>query len=150
MFWLQPARETQEITAARKEAAREAKERLKEQTDAARARLDAEKEMLSLELSLLAEGTQERLNKQKELSAKEYEISVNNAKAKIKNQDELNKQLELLEKIHNAELEKMDRDFEQSQVNQALHAGQNELDRREKNSAAAKSHCARNTRKQPC
>lgn len=129
-------RNTREITAARKEAAREAKERLKERTDAEKARLDAEKEMLNLELSLLAEGTQERLNKQKELSAKEYEISVNNAKAKIKNQDELNKQLELLEKIHNAELEKMDRDFEQSQVEQALLAGQNELDRLEKNSAA--------------
>lgn len=129
-------RNTREITAARKEAAREAKERLKERTDAEKARLDAEKEMLNLELSLLAEGTQERLNKQKELSAKEYEISVNNAKAKIKNQDELNKQLELLEKIHNAELEKMDRDFQQAQVDQALQAGQNELDLLEKNSAA--------------
>lgn len=125
-----------QITAARKEAAQEEKARLKERTDAERARLDAEKEMLSLELSLLAEGTQERLNKQKELSAKEYEISVNNAKAKIKDQDALNKQLELLEKIHNAELEKMDRDFEQAQVAQALQAGQNELDRLEKNSAA--------------
>lgn len=129
-------RNTKEITAARKEAAREAKERLKEQTDAAKARLDAEKEMLSLELSLLAEGSQERLNKQKELSGKEYEIAVNNAKAKIKNADELNKQLELLEKIHNAELEKMDRDFQQAQVDQAILAGQNELDRLEKNSAA--------------
>lgn len=129
-------RNMKEITAARKEAAREAKERLKEQTDAAKARLDAEKEMLSLELSLLAEGSQERLNKQKELSGKEYEIAVNNAKAKIKNADELNKQLELLEKIHNAELEKMDRDFQQAQVDQAILAGQNELDRLEKNSAA--------------
>ena len=129
-------RNTREITAARKEAAREAKERLKEQTDAARARLDAEKEMLSLELSLLAEGTQERLNKQKELSAKEYEISVNNAKAKIKNQDELNKQLELLEQIHNANMEKMDRDFQQAQVDQAIQAQENELAVLEKNSAA--------------
>ena len=129
-------RNTREITAARKEAAREAKERLMEQTDAARARLDAEKEMLSLELSLLAEGTQERLNKQKELSAKEYEISVNNAKAKIKNQDELNKQLELLEQIHNANMEKMDRDFQQAQVDQAIQAQENELAVLEKNSAA--------------
>lgn len=128
-------RNTREITAARKDAAREAKERLKEQTDAARARLDAEKEMLNLELSLLAEGTQERLNKQKELSAKEYEISVNNAKAKIKNQDELNKQLELLEKIHNAELDKLDRDFEEAQVREALQAQENELAALEKGSA---------------
>lgn len=129
-------RNTKEITNARKEAAREAKERLKEQTDAAKARLDAEKEMLNLELSLLAEGTQERLNKQKELAEKEYEIAVNNAKAKIKNQDDLDKQLELLEQIHIANMEKMDRDFAQAQVDQAIQQGENELALLEKNSEA--------------
>lgn len=129
-------RNTREITAARKEAAREAKERLKEQTDAARARLDAEKEMLNLELSLLAEGTQERLNKQKELASLEYEISVNAARAKIKNQADLDKQLELLERIHNAEMKKMDRDFLQAQVQEALRAQENELSVLEKGSAA--------------
>lgn len=116
-----------QITAARKEAASEAKQRQKEQEDAARARLDAEKEMLNLELSLLAEGTQERLNKQKELSEKEYEITINSARAKITNQEELNKQLELLEKIHNAELEKMDLEFAEAQAQKVAEAQAREI-----------------------
>ena len=111
-----------QITAARQEATNEAKKRQKEQQDAARARLDAEKEMLNLELSLLAEGTQERLNKQKEIAEKEYEISINSARAKITNQEELNKQLELLEKIHNAELEKMDFEFAEAQAQKVAEA----------------------------
>lgn len=116
-----------QITAARKEAASEAKQRQKEQQDATRARLDAEKEMLNLELSLLAEGTQERLNKQKELSEKEYEITINSARAKITNQEELNKQLELLEKIHNAELEKMDFEFAEAQAQKVTEAQAREI-----------------------
>ena len=116
-----------QITAARKEAASEAKQRQKEQEDAARARLDAEKEMLNLELSLLEEGTQERLNKQKELSEKEYEITINSARAKITNQEELNKQLELLEKIHNAELEKMDLEFAEAQAQKVAEAQAREI-----------------------
>ncbi len=116
-----------QITAARKEAASEAKQRQKEQQDAARARLDAEKEMLNLELSLLAEGTQERLNKQKEIAEKEYEITINSARAKITNQEELNKQLELLEKIHNAELEKMDLEFAEAQAQKVAEAQAREI-----------------------
>lgn len=116
-----------QITAARKEAASEAKQRQKEQEDAARARLDAEKEMLNLELSLLAEGTQERLNKQKEIAEKEYEITINSARAKITNQEELNKQLELLEKIHNAELEKMDLEFAEAQAQKDAEAQAREI-----------------------
>lgn len=116
-----------QITAARQEAASEAKQRQKEQQDAARARFDAEKEMLNLELSLLAEGTQERLNKQKELSEKEYEITINSARAKITNQEELNKQLELLEKIHNAELEKMDLEFAEAQAQKVAEAQAREI-----------------------
>lgn len=116
-----------QITAARQEAASEAKQRQKEQQDAARARLDAEKEMLNLELSLLAEGTQERLNKQKEIAEKEYEITINSARAKIKDQEELNKQLELLEKIHNAELEKMDLEFAEAQAQKVAEAQAREI-----------------------
>ena len=129
-------RNTREINAARKEAAREAKERLKERTDAEKARLEAEKEMLSLELSLLAEGTIERLNKQKELAAKEHEIAIANAQAKIKDKAELDKQLDLLESIHLADLERMDRAFEQKQISERLKAGENELAALEKNSEA--------------
>lgn len=116
-----------QITAARQEAASEAKQRQKEQQDAARARLDAEKEMLNLELSLLEEGTQERLNKQKEIAEKEYEITINSARAKITNQEELNKQLELLEKIHNAELEKMDLEFAEAQAQKVAEAQAREI-----------------------
>ena len=118
---------TKEINAARKEAAREAKERLKEQTEAAKAKLEAEKTYMEQELELLAEGTQERLAKQKDIRLKEYEIAVAGAKAKIKNKEDLNKQLLLLEQIYEKDLEKLDRDFEQAQVDQAIKAQQNKV-----------------------
>ena len=94
---------------------------------------DVDAEIAALKKQI--EGLRNRLNKQKELPAKEYEISINSARAKIKNQDELNKQLELLEKIHNANMEKMDRDFEEAQVREALQAQENELAALEKGSA---------------
>lgn len=118
---------TKEITAARKEAAREAKEALREQTEAAKAKMEAEKDYLAQELSLLANGTTERLNKQKELREKEYEIAVVAAKAKIKNKEELDRQLLLLEQIYHNDLAKMDRDFEQAQVAQAIKAQENKV-----------------------
>lgn len=125
-----------EITAARKEAAREAKERLREQTEAAKAKLEAEKDYLEQELGLLADGTQARLDKQKEIRQKEYEIAIANAKAKIKVQEDLDKQLLLLEQIYHNDLDKMDRDFEQAQVDQAIKAQENKVAALTKGTAA--------------
>lgn len=128
-------RNTKEINAARKEAAQEAKARAKEVADAARERLNTEKELLEQELSLLAEGSRERLAKQKELRAKEYEIAVNSALLKIKNQEDLNAQLLLLEQIYDADILKLDRDFQDAQLQQAILAEENKLAVLEKNSA---------------
>ena len=102
--------------AAASEAARAAKERTKAEQDALNARLSAEKDYLSQELSLLAAGTQERLDKQLELRAKEYEIATTAAAQKIKDKAELDKQLTLLEAIYEKDVLKLTRDFERAQV----------------------------------
>lgn len=129
-------RNTKEINAVRKQAAREAQELSKAQADAVRERLGAEKEYLTQELSLLAQGTQERLDKQKELRAVEYELAVNAARLKIKNAEELNAQLLLLEQIYDADIEKLDRDFARKRQADELLRQKNELALLEKNSAA--------------
>ena len=126
-----------EINAARKEAAREAKERLREQTEAAKAKLEAEKDYMAQELELLEVGSQERLAKQKDIRQKEYELAVLSAQAKIKNQEELNKQLLLLEQIFQNDLLKLDRQFEQDRLDQAIMAQQNRVASMTKGTAEA-------------
>lgn len=119
-----------------KDAARAAKERAKAEADAIRERLNAEKEFLNQELSLLEQGTEARLAKQKEIRAKEYELAVNAARLRITNQEDLDKQLVLLQSIYEADLLKMDREFNNAQVAEALKAEENKLAALEQGSAA--------------
>lgn len=113
--------------AAAQEAARAAKERTKAEQDALNARLAAEKDYLNQELSLLATGTQERLDKQLEIRAKELEIATTAAAQKIKNQEELNKQLTLLQAIYDKDVLKLTRDFERAQVEEERKGLQNRV-----------------------
>ena len=113
--------------AAAQEAARAAKERTKAEQDALNARLAAEKDYLNQELSLLATGTQERLDKQLEIRAKELEIATTAAAQKIKNQEELDKQLTLLQAIYDKDVLKLTRDFERAQVEEERKGLQNRV-----------------------
>ena len=113
--------------AAAQEAARAAKERTKAEQDALNARLAAEKDYLTQELSLLASGTQERLDKQLEIRAKELEIATTAAAQKIKNQEELDKQLTLLQAIYDKDVLKLTRDFERAQVEEERKGLQNRV-----------------------
>lgn len=116
-----------EITAARKEAAREAKERQKEAMDAEKAKIEAEKGILEQEISLMENGSQDKLAKQKEVRQLEYELAVASAKDKIKVKEDLDRQLLLLEQIYHNDLDKMDREFENEQVAQAIKAQENKV-----------------------
>lgn len=129
-------KERREAAAAAKEAARAAKERAKAEADAIKERLNAEKEFLTQELSLLEEGSEARLAKQKEIRAKEYELAVNSARLKITSQEDLDKQLTLLQSIYEADLLKMDREFNNAQIAQALKTEENKLAVLEQGSAA--------------
>ena len=128
-------KERKDAAAAAKEAARQAKERAKEEAEAMKTQLEARKGFIQQEMALLEAGSEERLAKEKEIRALDYELAVNAARLKIKGQEELNKQLELLQRIYEADLLKMDREFEQERVRQALQAGENRLAAMEKNSA---------------
>lgn len=113
--------------AAAAEAARAAKEQAKAEQDALNARLAAEKDFLNQELSLLAAGTQERLDKQLEVRAKELEIASAAAAQKIKDQEALNKQLTLLQEIYDRDVEKLTRDFERAQVEETRKGFENRV-----------------------
>lgn len=120
----QNARETQRV---KKELAAEERQRRKDTEAAQKEALEAQKTYMEQELRLLAEGSQERLDKQLEIREKELEIAIASAKGKITNKEELNKQLLLLEQIYEADVLKMQRDFEQAQVDQAIKAQQNKV-----------------------
>lgn len=96
---------------AASEAARAAKERTKAEQDALNARLAAERDYLKQEASLLSKGSEERYQKELEIRAKELEIAEAAASQKIKNQEELNKQLTILEEIYQKDIERIGRDF---------------------------------------
>lgn len=126
-----------EAAAAAREAARKEKERLREEAAAEKAKLDLRKSMAQQELDLLAEGSAERLAKQKDIAALEMQIDANEARAKIKDKEDLDKQLELLEAKHNATLEKLDRDYALARRDQMLQAERNRVDAMEAGSAEA-------------
>lgn len=96
----------------KKEMDKEEQDRRKADAATRNARLALEKDFLKQELSLLEEGSQAQLDKQIELSNKEYEIAVASAKDKITNKEDLNKQLLLLEQMHEKELITIQDDFE--------------------------------------
>ena len=86
--------------------------------EARKAEIEAYRGLLRQEIDLAEAGSQERLDKQKELLAKEYEAAVANAKEKITNAETLARTLAALEQKYNndviaAEKEKDDAIAEQ-------------------------------------
>lgn len=110
------------IEARREEtAATVAEQKLKD--DARKAETEAYRGLLRQEIELEEKGSQERLDKQKELLQKEYEAAVANAKDKITNQETLDRTLEALKKKYDndivaAEKEKDDALAEQEKKRQ--------------------------------
>ena len=74
-----------------------------EQLNAAKALSDAEIKLLEAELLSTKSASSERLQIEREILDKQYQMQVKNAKETIKNKETLNKTLAALEKTHNAE-----------------------------------------------
>ena len=111
------------ITKATREEAAAVVNAQKIKDEARKAEMEAYRGLLRQEIDLAEKGSQERLDKQKELLEKEYEAAVANAKEKITNQDTLNRTLEALKKKYDndvvaAEKEKDDALAEQEKKRQ--------------------------------
>lgn len=107
---------TKEINALRRKQrnedradAKDAEKIAKDEAAALNARLALEKDILSQELALLDKGSAARLDKSLELLEKEHEIAEAKARQTIKDEDALQKQLQLLRV-------KYDRDWEQAVI----------------------------------
>ena len=111
-----------EVATEEKERAKEREQRLKEQATAERERLNTEKDYLNQELSLLDGNSREALEKRKQIRDKEYEIAVAAAREKFTVQEELDKQLEILERIYQRDITKMEADFEGKRLEDAAKA----------------------------
>ena len=98
------------ITSARREEARDARAAGKAREDARKAELQAYQNLLQQEIALLEAGSAERLAKQKELARREYEMAVQNAKDKIKNQETLQRTLLALQKKYNQDVQQAERE----------------------------------------
>ena len=113
---------------------------------AAEDRLAIEKNLLELELKMIEEGTQKRLDKQLELRAKEYEIAQGNAQRDIKDKELLNKQLLLLEAEYEKDVLQAKADFATAQETAAKEAGEKavaeEIQNRKNEIARLREHSA--------
>lgn len=96
------------------------KESAKNAQDAVRARLQAEKALIDQEIELTEKGTEEELRLRKESRKKEYDLSVADAKAKVKDRTSLNKTLSLLQQKYNRDLEKLERDHQKTIESQRI------------------------------
>lgn len=72
--------------------------------EARKAEMEAYRGLLKQEIDLAEKGSEERLEKQKELLLKEYEAAVANAKDKITNEETLNRTLAALKKKYDNDI----------------------------------------------
>lgn len=100
------------ITEATREEAKEARAAGKEREDARKAELESYKGLLQQEIALLEAGSQERLDKQKELARREYDAAVADAKDKIKNSETLNRTLLALQKKYQNDVQQAEREHQ--------------------------------------
>ena len=105
-----------QLIKTRKEERKAAEDAQKEAQAAQIARLQAEKALLDAELEVVEVGTEEQLKLQKDAVNKQREIDKANAKAKIKDKEELNKTLELLEQKYDMKIEALDKAHNRQRV----------------------------------
>lgn len=99
----------EEAAAAKKaaeDAARAAKEAQRDRLAAIAAAIAAEKDYYTLSLSIAQDGSQEQLDLQNKIAALEYEKAVEDAKAKVKNAETLQKTLTALQDSYNLKRQK--------------------------------------------
>ncbi|MBQ5864180.1 MAG: hypothetical protein IIW66_02155, partial [Bacteroidales bacterium] len=115
-----------------KEERKAAEDAQKEAQAAQIARLQAEKALVDAELEIVEVGTEEQLKLQKDSVNKQREIDKENAKSKIKNKEELNKTLELLDKKYDMKIEALDKAHNRQRVAEELQFYNNLLAQTEK------------------
>lgn len=121
-----------QLAKTRKEERKAAEDAQKEAQAAQIARLQAEKALVDAELEIVEVGTEEQLKLQKDSVNKQREIDKANAKAKIKNKEELNKTLELLEQKYDMKIEALDKAHNRQRVAEELQFYNNLLAQTEK------------------
>lgn len=124
-----------EEQAASRQAAQDAKREAKEKQQAAAAELAAERDLLLAEAELLAEGSEERLAKMKEARRAEYDIDVEAAKEKIKNEESLQRTLTMLEEKYNRDIEKLEADHARAVAAEEVRVYENRMNAAEEGSA---------------
>ena len=121
-----------QLAKTRKEERKAAEDAQKEVQAAQIARLQAEKALVDAELEIVEVGTEEQLKLQKDSVNKQREIDKENAKSKIKDKDELNKTLELLDKKYDMKIEALDKAHNRQRVAEELQFYNNLLAQTEK------------------
>lgn len=121
-----------QLAKTRKEERKAAEDAQKEAQAAQIARLQAEKALVDAELEIVEVGTEEQLKLQKDSINKQREIDKENAKSKIKNKEELNKTLELLDKKYDMKIEALDKAHNRQRVAEELQFYNNLLAQTEK------------------
>ena len=121
-----------QLAKTRKEERKAAEDAQKEVQAAQIARLQAEKALVDAELEVVEVGTEEQLKLQKDSVNKQREIDKENAKSKIKNKEELNKTLELLDKKYDMKIEALDKAHNRQRVAEELQFYNNLLAQTEK------------------
>ena len=121
-----------QLAKTRKEERKAAEDAQKEAQAAQIARLQAEKALVDAELEIVEVGTEEQLKLQKDSVNKQREIDKENAKSKIKDKEELNKTLELLDKKYDMKIEALDKAHNRQRVAEELQFYNNLLAQTEK------------------
>ena len=98
----------QKLEASRKAISRTRKEMVRDAQQAAAALLKLEKELMQQEYDLAVDGSEEQLRLAKQMAAKDREIAINEARAKIKDKDKLNKALLLIDQKYYKDLAKIE------------------------------------------
>lgn len=127
----------EEAAVARKaaeDAARAAKEAQRDRENALKESIAAEKEYLTLSLSLAKDGSREQLRLQNEIAELEYNQAVENAKLKVKDQETLNKTLAALEASYALKLQKNREAFDDKALASDVRFLENKRDRFKKGS----------------
>ena len=96
-YYQQQRQINQGITRARKELLKEEREEAKAIKDAAKAKLDAEKDYLTQLIQILQDGSKERLALEENVAEIEYQKAVAEAREKIRDTEDLQRTLYLLE-----------------------------------------------------
>lgn len=102
------------LTRLTREEGKIARDAAKERMDALKAQISAEKDLIQQEIDLTQQGTEQELALRKAKRAKEYELAMEEAKTKVKNQKDLQKTLLLLEKKYNRDILSLERDHQKS------------------------------------